>query len=338
MQVTATVRSHRLARPFAIARGVVEAEEVVEVAVERDGVTGRGEATPVKYLGETAADGAAWLRRHAGELLGGDPFDLEGPWRRMAAAHAPRGAAAALDSALHDWAGRALGAPVWRLLGLPRAAPPTSYTIGLDDLAGTVARVREAAGFAVLKVKAGGPHDLERLRLIRRETAVPLRVDANGGWTLEEAVELLPQLAELGVELIEQPFPAADLGSYRALRERGAPLPVYLDESCLDHRDVPRVAGLADGIVVKVSKTGGIRGAVRALHAAQAHGLETMVGCMVGSELQLAAAAQVAALADRADLDGHLLLAQRPWDGVVLTGGRVLPAARPGLGVLTAEM
>lgn len=338
MLVRATAREHRLARPFAIARGVVSSEATIEVTLERDGIVGRGEATPVKYLGEGAEEGVGWLRAHGARAVGEDPFALERIWRRLLAAGAPRGASAALDSALHDWVGRALGAPTWRLLGLDREVPPTSYTIGLDDLAGTAARVREAAGFAILKVKAGGPHDLERLRLIRRETDVPLRVDANGGWTPEEAVELLPELAALGVELVEQPFPAADLGSYRALRELGSPLPIYADESCLDHRDVARVAGLVDGIVVKVSKTGGIRGAVRTLHAAQLHGLETMVGCMVGSELQLAAAAQIAALADRADLDGHLLLAERPWDGVALCDGRVLPAARPGLGVLTAEM
>ncbi len=236
-------------------------------------------------------------------------------------------------AALHDWVGRRLAVPVWRLLGLERRAPPTSYTLGIDTVEGTRDRARRARGYAVLKVKVGGPEDLDRLAAIREETPVPLRVDANEGWTLEQARELLPALVELGVELIEQPFPAADHDSFRALRELRDRPPLVVDEGCHDLRDVAAVAGYADAVNIKLAKAGGIREAVRMVAAARALGLSVMIGCMVESQLAVAPAAQIASLADWVDLDGHLLLAGQPFTGLDFDGGRVLPADAPGLGV-----
>lgn len=258
-----------------------------------------------------------------------DPFALEDGLP-------PDGDAAgrsALDAALHDWIGRRLGVPVWKLLGLSRRAPVTSYTLGIDTVEGTRDRARRAAGFRALKVKVGGPSDLERLAVVREESDAPLRVDANEGWSLEAAREIVPALVELGVELIEQPFPAADLESFRALRELDSLPPVIVDEGCQNLGDVAPVAGYADGINIKLAKSGGLREALRMVHAARALGLRVMIGCMVESQLGVAPAAQIASLAEWVDLDGHLLLADEPFRGLDFEDGRVLPADAPGLGV-----
>jgi L-alanine-DL-glutamate epimerase-like enolase superfamily enzyme len=320
----------RLAEEFAIARGARATQDVVQVELEHDGLVGRGEAAPIYYRGEsveTARDQLESLR------IDQDPFELEAILAGLDGDAAGR---AALDGALHDWVGRRLGVPVWRLLGLPRGAPMTSYTIGIDTLAGTRDRARRARTYGALKIKVGGAGDLARVRAVREESRAPLRVDANEGWTLEEARELVPELVELGVELVEQPFPADDLESFRALREHEPRPPVVVDEGCHDLGDVARVAGYADGINVKLAKSGGLREAVRMVHAARALGLRVMLGCMVESQLGVAPAAQIASLADWVDLDGHLLLADQPYRGLELEEGRVLPSHAPGLGVEAA--
>jgi L-Ala-D/L-Glu epimerase len=226
--------------------------------------------------------------------------------------------------------------PLWRLLGLSPEAPPTSFTIGIDSLEGTRDRVRRARRFRALKIKVGGAEDLARVEAVREESDAPLRVDANEGWTLESARELMPELIRLGVEFVEQPFPAEDLESFRALRELSPRLPVIVDEGCHDLLDVAPAAGYADGINVKLAKSGGVREAVRMIHAARALGLRVMLGCMVESQLGVAPAAAIASLADWVDLDGHLLLADEPFTGLRFEDGRVLPGMDAGLGVAPA--
>jgi L-alanine-DL-glutamate epimerase-like enolase superfamily enzyme len=317
-----------LAEEFGISRGARTHQNVVQVELEHDGLVGRGEAAPVYYRGETTETATAFLTE-AASRLGDDPFALED----VLAVPGDAGGRSALDAALHDWVGRRLGVPVWRLLGLARRAPVTSYTLGIDTLDGTRDRARRAAAFRALKVKVGGAEDLARLEAVRAATDAVLRVDANEGWTLEAARELVPSLVELGVELIEQPFPAADLESFRALRELSPRPPLIVDEGCQQLGDVAAVAGYADGINVKLAKSGGLREALRMVHAARALGLSVMIGCMVESQLGVAPAAQLASLADWVDLDGHLLLADEPFRGLAFEDGTVLPSDGPGLGV-----
>ena len=326
MELTARTVSLALAEEFGIARGSRTQTEVVQVELSHDGLVGRGEAAPIYYRGETPATASAFL---SSLRLTDDPFALE----ENLSTPGDAAGRAALDAALHDWVGRRLAVPVWRLLGLPRSAPVTSYTIGIDTLDGTRDRARRAAAFRALKVKVGGAEDLARLEAVRAETDAPLRVDANEGWTLAQARELVPALVELGVELIEQPFPADDLESFRALRELSPRPPVIVDEGCQDLGDVAAVATYADGINVKLAKSGGLREAVRMVHAARALGLRVMIGCMVESQLGVAPAAQIASLAEWVDLDGHLLLAEEPFRGLQLEDGCVLPSHGPGLGV-----
>jgi L-alanine-DL-glutamate epimerase-like enolase superfamily enzyme len=143
----------------------------------------------------------------------------------------------------------------------------------------------------------------------------------------------MPELVALGVELVEQPFPAGDRENFLALRELSPRLPVVVDEGCEDLASVAPIAGYADGINVKLAKAGGLREAVRMIHAARALGLRVMIGCMIESELGIAAAAQIASLADDVDLDGHLLLSDSPFTGLGFEDGRVVPSSSPGLGV-----
>jgi L-Ala-D/L-Glu epimerase len=336
VQLRTRTVSLALAEEFAIARGSRSEQGLVQLELEHEGIVGLGEAAPVYYRGESVESAAEFLAEEAPALVGDDPFALEAIGIRLEDVDGEAAAKGALDAALHDWVGKRLGVPVWRLLGLSPESPPSSYTIGIDTLEGTRDRVRRARGFPALKVKVGGPEDLARVEAVRGETEVPLRVDANEGWTLETAWELVPALVEVGVELVEQPFPAGDRDSFEALRELAPRPPVIVDEGCHDLGDVAAVGAYADGINVKLAKSGGLREAVRMIHAARALGLRVMVGCMVESQLGVAPAAAIASLADWADLDGHLLLARQPFTGLRHEDGRVLPGDAPGLGVSPA--
>ena len=336
MELRARVISLRLAEAFTIARGSAVVEDVIHVELEHDGLVGHGEGAPVDYWGETVEDMCRYVTDVAPPLLGDDPFRLEEALARLAQHPGPGGARMAIDGALHDWVGKRLGIPVHRLLGLTPSMPETSYTIGIDSLDGTADRVRRASAFRRLKVKVGGPGDIERLRVVRSLTEVPLRIDGNEGWTLELARALTPELRALGVEFVEQPFPADDLESFRGYRELSDRLPVIVDEGCGNATSVPGIAPYADGINIKLSKCGGIREAVRMVHVARAHGLQVMLGCMIESELGIAQAAAMAPLVDHVDLDGHLLIADRPFSGLGFDAGRVTLSDAPGLGVRPA--
>jgi L-alanine-DL-glutamate epimerase-like enolase superfamily enzyme len=240
----------------------------------------------------------------------------------------------AVDGALHDLLGKICGQPLWRILGLDRTPPPTSYTISIDTLEGTADRARRAASYRALKIKVGGPGDLERVRIVR--DAAPdalIRVDANEAWTVESTRELVPELVSLGVELVEQPLPAAERDGYAELHAASLPIPIVVDESCHTLPDVASAAGIADGVNVKLTKSGGIREALRMIHAARALDLRVMLGCMNESSLGIAGAAQISPLVDVVDLDGHLLNANDTHTGLGFVDGCVLPGDGPGLGV-----
>ena len=330
----ATTHVLALRETFQIARGAADEETVVSVELERDGVIARGEGAPVDYWGETAEGIRDALEAEGEALLDGDLFELERVSNRVAAWDGPQGAKMALDGALHDWLGRRVGQPLRHLLGTEKLTPPTSYTIGIDTVEGTADRARRATGFEVLKVKVGGPGDLERLRAVRAaQPAARIRIDGNEGWDLDTARDLMPELLDLDIEFVEQPFPAGDLDAfygYRALQPR---LPVLIDEGCRDLASVANIAAYADGIVIKLSKCGGIREALRMIHAARALQLRVMLGCMIESELGIAQAAQLGSLVDYIDLDGHLLILSKPFSGLGLEDGRLVLSDGPGLGV-----
>jgi L-alanine-DL-glutamate epimerase-like enolase superfamily enzyme len=333
MRCTVTIRELRLAETFTIARESQDVAHVVEARLDHDGESGRGEGAPIARYEESADSARAFVENAAG-LLGDDPFAIEEIGRRLAELPGEHAAKAALDAALHDLVGKLLGVPVWRLLGLPRGGPPTSWTVWLGDPDSMARRAERAAPhFRRLKLKLGGRDglDVERARAVRGVTTLPLRVDVNEAWSLEEALEAIPELAALDVELVEQPLRAGDPGG-ETLRARSA-LPVYVDEDCHTLADVARCGEIAHGVNVKLAKSGGIREAVRMTHAARALGLGVMLGCMVESGLGIAAGCVVAPLCDHVDLDGNLLLADDPCPGVALVDGVQVPSTTPGLGV-----
>jgi L-Ala-D/L-Glu epimerase len=328
--------------PFRIARSEPDAgRSITTVIVEvRDrrfpGVVGFGEGYPDRFYGETPETIAAVLPllvRAAGEI---EPSGagLDAASRRIEAAIRWNGGAkCALDIAIHDLVGKVTGTPVHRLLGLPGVIPPTDFTLGLDQPAVVAERARRAAGFPALKIKVGGPADLATLRAVREVYAGPLRVDANTGWTPEVAVDLLPTLADLGVELIEQPFPAGRLDWLAELQAR-SPLPIVADESCVTIEDLEGLVGVVAGVNVKLAKCGGVGPAVRMLAHARELGFRTFLGCMEETSVVIAASAAVASLAEWVDLDGNLLLADDPFDGLELDKlHRWRLTEAPGLGV-----
>jgi L-alanine-DL-glutamate epimerase-like enolase superfamily enzyme len=333
VKVSARIVSLRLAERFVIARESHDTADVAWIEVRHDGVSGYGEAAPIDRYGESAESAAAFVEEHAG-LLGDDPFALEEIGARLAEVPGEQAAKAALDAALHDLCGKLAGLPVNRLLGLSRGGPPTSWTLGIADPDETARKAERARGrFRRLKLKLGARDglDVERVRAVRAVTDVPLQVDVNEYWTLDEALEWIPELASLGVEYVEQPLPAADPGAPE-LRRRSE-LPIYVDEDCHTLADVAACRERGHGINVKLAKSGGIREAVRMIHAARAFGLGVMLGCMVESGLGIAAAAHVSSLCDHLDLDGNLLLAEDPWPGVELVDGVQTVSEAPGLGV-----
>ena len=328
--MTARKATVQLAETFTISRGSEDEAHVIQVAVEHDGVTGNGEAAPIERYDESVESGLAWLQ---GVELLDDPFALDELADRLPPGeHAAR---AALDHALHDLQGKLAGLPVYRLLGLRPTGPPTSWTIWLGDPDDMARRTEKIAnrGFRRLKLKLGGRDglDVERVNAVRSVTDLPLQCDVNEAWTLDEALEYLPQMT---LDYCEQPLPAGDPDG--AELKRRAPLPIYVDEDCHTLADVAPCAERAHGINIKLAKSGGIREAVRMTHAARALGLGVMLGCMVESGLGIAPGAHIASLMDHVDLDGNLLLAHDPWPGVTFADGIQLPADAPGLGVAAA--
>jgi len=323
--------------PFRIARSEHARYDHWLVEVEHDGDQGWGEAAPSRRYGETTATAAAALDE-LGQLLGDDPYaieEIERRWNGTLWDHAS--AKVAFSMALHDLLGKRHGLPLYRWYGLELSRiPPTSFTIGIDEPEAMRRKVEEASAYSILKIKMGFEGDVEALERIRGMTEKPIRVDANEGWTRAQALAKLPALEDLGVELLEQPLRADDLEGL-ALVSAASSIPVVADEACCTSADLAGLQGVVDVVNVKLAKCGSIVEAVRLMTTARALHFGVFLGCMVESSLGIAAAAHLAPLADYVDLDGHLLLAEDPFEGLRFEGGRVLPdPAAPGLGVRPA--
>ena len=331
--------SVRTKRPFGIARGTTSEYGRVWVRVvdERDGAEGWGEAAPSPYYGETPETVVDALRRIGAVLAAHDPWALETAESEMnRAVRGNASAKSAVSAALHDLAAKRLGVPLYKMWGLdPATAPQSTYTIAIAANEDALLRsVDEAAPYPILKVKLGTPdRDAAIIRAVR--TAAPekrLRVDANAAWSPKQALRMIELLLDYDIEFVEQPLPAHDLEGLRFVRDR-SPLPIVADESCLVASDVAKLAGVVDGINIKLSKCGGLREALRMIATARAHGMLVMAGCMIETSLGITAAAHFAPLLDYADLDGAALLADDPFVGATITGGKIVLPEGAGLGV-----
>ena len=332
MEVRAEIVRLDLAETFVISRESQDWADVVHVTIGHDGTIGRGEAAPIERYEETAESALAFVAEH-GHLVGDDPFALEQIGERLSGLDGEQSAKSALDAALHDLQGKLLDVPVNSLLGLPRVGPPTSWTVWLGDPDDMARRAAAAAPrFKRLKLKLGGGDglDVERVRAVRGVTDLPLMVDVNEWWTLDEALDACDALSRVGVEYVEQPLRQGD-GDGIELRRRSK-LPIYVDEDCHTLADVARCAEIAHGVNIKLAKSGGIREAIRMTHAARALGLGVMLGCMVESGLGIAAGCAVAPLCDHVDLDGNLLLAHDPVPGPTFVDGVQVASEGAGLG------
>jgi len=332
-----------LRTPFTLSYGTTTVRENLLIRLRTGDQLALGEAAIVPYYHETAARVAAYVTSPA--ALGAvqrDPLHLEDALNALPPTPSSF-ARAALDIALHDRWGSALGEPLYRLWGLnPQRIPATSYTIAMDDdEAAYLERVRTAGQrFGLLKLKAGSPagweRDWQRIQAARRVTEAALCVDANNGWDRVAAQAIIPRLGELGVVFVEQPLPRDDLDGWREVR-RALPAdhpPLFADEAVQGVESVAPLAGLADGINIKLAKCGGLRPARDMIALARAFGMQVMIGCMVESSVAVTAAAHLAPLADYADLDANLLIADDPFQGVLLDGDRLILPDRPGLGVV----
>ncbi|MEU2899706.1 dipeptide epimerase [Streptomyces sp. NPDC001273] len=342
---TRTVRLE-LTEPLRISRSTMSAREAVWLSIEHEGLTGHGEAVSSVYYGLDAktlerllATAGADLARHSG------PEDALESVRvgELSGGSTPPAVRAAVEAALFDLVGKRTGSPVHRLLGAAKApVTATARTIGITPPAHAAAEAGRltAAGFEVIKVKAGSPDpedDIERVRVVRR--AAPrarLLLDPNGAWTRARAEALLPRFADLGVHAVEQPLAPGDPEALAALAEH-SPLPVIADEDAVGLEDVRRLAGRVHGVNVKLAKCGGLHAALRIAEAVAGSGTGLMLGCLTASSLGLAPAVHLADRAHWADLDGHLLLAYDPWTGIGGEDGFVRAGDRPGLGVEPRE-
>jgi L-alanine-DL-glutamate epimerase-like enolase superfamily enzyme len=316
-----------------------EYRDVLYVRYTRDGVTGHGEGAPIVRYKEDAKSAQAAVQSAVELISRGDPWQFEKlmaeVFERINGQYAAK---AAVDIALMDWVGQKLGVPLYRYFGLdPADAPVTTFSIGIDTPAITRQKVREAAPYPVLKIKVGLDTDEATIAAVRSVTEKPLRVDANEGWSdKEEAVRKINWLATQGVEFVEQPMPASMLEETRWVHER-VHLPLIADEACEHASDIPRLVGAYDGVNIKLDKCGGIMEAYRMIQIARSLGLKTMLGCMISSSVSVTAAAHLSPLVDYADLDGNLLIANDPFSGVKVEGGKLMLPDRPGLGLKPAS-
>lgn len=324
----------RLKHVFRISRNAREFVPTMILKLEHDGIEAYGEASPNVRYGEdietlnaffSKVDLSRFESPFAGEEISRF-VDLLEPGNNSAKC--------AIDVALHDWVGKKLNIPLWKMWGLnPETAPLSSFTIAIDSKEIVQQKVREAEEFPILKIKVGLENDREMIDAIREITDKPLYVDANEGWkTRETAIESVKWLKDRNVVFIEQPMPAEQFEDIKWLRDHSE-IPLIADESVHHLHDIPKLAAAFDGINIKLMKSGGLREATRMIHAARAQKMKVMMGCMIESAVGISAAAQLSPLLDYCDLDGNVLINNDPFAGCRNVKGRLKLTERPGLGV-----
>ena len=333
--ISTKIRKLQLKDVWTISRNSSHFKENVFVKLEKDGITGYGEAAPNIRYGESVEKAEAEIRRVSEILLEQDLSQYTQVKAVLDELITSQNCAkASLDMAVLDWAAKRLDVPLYQMLGVDvEAMPITSYSIGIDELEIIQRKTEQAAAYPVLKIKVGHENDEAIIDAVRHVTDKPIRVDANEGWTDKEtAVKKIEWMQSRGVEFIEQPMPAAMLEETAWVQQR-VNLPLVADEAIMNAADIPSLVEAYDGINIKLMKAGGIQEALKMIQIARGFGMKIMIGCMIESSLAISAAAHLSPLVDWADLDGNLLISNDPFCGVRVSEGRLILGDQPGIGV-----
>lgn len=319
--------------PFTISKGTKTHQPTLVVELEHMGLRGYGEAPAIAYYNIPVEKMIEDLDRKKPFI---EKFALTDPERYWHYLHhlipGNQFLVCALDIAAWDLYGKLRKKPVFELLGLSNASGPlTDYTIGIDTIPRMIDKIKEKP-WPIYKIKVGVPGDIEMIEAIRKHTDAILRVDANAGWTLDQALEKIPILKQLGVELVEQPLAKDDWEGMKVLYDQ-SPLPLLADESCVKEEDVEKCRGHFHGINIKLTKCSGITPARRMIAQAKKWDMRVMIGCMNESSIGSAAIAHLSSLLDYIDMDGPLLLAEDLARGLQYDYGTYTITPGPGLGI-----
>ncbi len=319
--------------PFITNHGEKTHQPTLVTSLGLGDITGYGEAPAISYYDITVAQMIASLEAKRGMI---ERYALTDPQRFWHFLHhlipGQHFLTAALDIAAWDLFARMRRQPLFQLLGIKwQNTPLTDYTVGMDTADNMVAKMK-AHPWPVYKIKMGRPGDIDTLRILRAHTEAPFRVDANEGWTFEEARKLLPELAKLNVAFVEQPLPKEENEAMKELKMT-SPLPLFADESCRTEDDVKKCAEGFHGINIKLTKSGGITPALRMINEGRSLGLKIMMGSMNESTIGSAAIANMLPLLDEVDADGPLLLKEDIGAGLMYENGVIKLSGANGLGI-----
>lgn len=332
------LKTLHLRHPFILSGSQYSEKQVILVRLFHDGAEGWGESSPSRYYGEPPESVLAMISQAAILLKNHDPSDARKIDRLLRASFPSQASARnAVMTAVCDWNAKRLGKPLYRFFEAGSEAALTSFTIGMDEPEILKKKIEAASEFPILKIKLGdGDRDYAIMENVRSLTDKKLRVDANEGWTYEEAKAKIAWLAGQNVELVEQPLPSDRIDDMKKLKALSS-LPLFADESVKILPDIDTIVGAFDGINIKLDKCGGPLEALDMIRSARARGLKVMLGCMVQTSVGTSAAAHLSPLVDFADLDGHLLITDDAFTGLDIRKGRIYLSERPGLGVSRAR-
>lgn len=330
----------QLREVFTISRGSKSEVRNVFIRLSKDGITGFGEAGPNTRYDETTEKVIQYLESLPPGFFDDIEKAIELPqkldkWDQSQSRESVQSAKAAIEMAWLDWWAKLQNKSLWKLWGNESPiGPVTSFTIGLDTPANMQDKIKKAAQYPIYKIKLGTDHDREIIEAIREVTDKPLRVDANEGWkTIEQAKKEIEFLSDKNIELVEQPMPSSELKVMKELKS-WSPLPLAADESFIGDENLEEIAEAFDIINIKLMKIGSLVKAREVIQKAKSLGLKVMIGCMIESSLANAAGTLLALQADYADLDGHLLINNDPFEGLKIDKeAKIMLSGKAGFGV-----
>lgn len=330
--------------PLTISRGTTAGSTNVWLRIKADGIEGWGEGSPFSIgdKAQTTEQIESDLNSLVGDLKRYHPLQRQAVESLLTESSVCSAARAAVDVAMHDWLGKSSQLPLWKLWGLAcDRITPTAVTVGISSPQDAITRLQKWCAqqqVASVKIKLGSPQGIQADQAMFEAvlTEVPdgakVSIDANGGWSLQDAITMAHWLKARGVTYLEQPLAVADDSQLPKLYKQ-SPLPIFIDESCFTVADIPRLAHCIHGINIKLMKCGGLSEAQRMIHTARACGLQVMFGCYSDSAISNTALSHLSPLADHLDLDSHFNLKDDPFIGAQLQNGALVPTSQPGLGL-----